>query len=577
MCPNGNYKRASMSHYSHETIHRFNLLLEALDKRSHKRAKEHVLFLQNIDNNTSRADNVGMVRRSDNEWMKLTDRLGSTALHILCQRNQSFYRDNRERDLMLEVASNILSASSLDVFYMEDERGNTPFHYICGNNFNGACPALARLIFDHCRPFNILKDLLIHKQNCHGTTPLHFLAGNIEFEPSLCQKILEDCSDSNEDNSCSKFQQEIVVTDNDLDTPLHIAASTFSAINISYDYDDDSDDESFTSSECYDNQDDNTLLLLQQWIQFLPSAVVKYNYKGHLPIEELICSYIDNEIDSYGLSFQPHQKKKKKSKLSTNQDFFYYCNTNKLCLTTQAVQQISQDLWPKMLLFLRTTHRVLLEQQCQLQRSSSKTNKEEMEDSLEMSGVHLVAACNFLPVIVLVCATMRNPNAVFQPSRIQGKLPLHYAVSSLEITNGNETRNPCTENEAESIVLSLWNNNDHTTYSSLSMDSSDQSQRSVCSHSMIQYLLELNQDAANAKSKNDQLPLHLACENGSSWKDINLLLQASPNTISQQDGPSGLFPFMLAAANENNTVDVVLELLLFNPELVSRGSEKRKY
>ena len=173
-----------------------------------------------------------------------------------------------------------------------------------------------------------------------------------------------------------------------------------------------------------------------------------------------------------------------------------------------------------------------------------------------------------------MCAKINDPNAINQSTLRQGKLPLHFAASSLTITTKDQIKSSTSYYEIE---LSRWNNDGDgdsgstTTYSSSSLQSDGHSKRNVCSHSIIQYLLELNKDATKAWTKCAQLPLHLACAYAKSWKDIQSILQAAPNTISCQDGPSQLYSFMLAAVDEYNTLDVVYQLLLFNPELVSQS------
>ena len=72
------------------------------------------------------------------------------------------------------------------------------------------------------------------------------------------------------------------------------------------------------------------------------------------------------------------------------------------------------------------------------------------------------------------------------------------------------------------------------------------------------------------------LPLHYAVSTGKAWiEGVKQLVMAAPMTLIARDGKHYMYPVMLAAMEENNTLDVVFRLLQANPTVVQCGNSQR--
>jgi len=90
--------------------------------------------------------------------------------------------------------------------------------------------------------------------------------------------------------------------------------------------------------------------------------------------------------------------------------------------------------------------------------------------------------------------------------------------------------------------------------------------------SVIETLLQDSLDTVRIKTRHGRLTLNLAIVAGKSWNEgVKILLRAYPDALSLPDPQTLLYPFMLAAAENLNTLTTVFELLKANPELARVG------
>ena len=97
----------------------------------------------------------------------------------------------------------------------------------------------------------------------------------------------------------------------------------------------------------------------------------------------------------------------------------------------------------------------------------------------------------------------------------------------------------------------------------------------------IQMTLKADPSLARTKDKDGRFPNHYAAESGI-YESVVCILEANPKACIVPDPDSGLYPFMLAANNENTAA--AFELLLADPNLVlggipvdeEEGGKKRK-
>ena len=78
---------------------------------------------------------------------------------------------------------------------------------------------------------------------------------------------------------------------------------------------------------------------------------------------------------------------------------------------------------------------------------------------------------------------------------------------------------------------------------------------------------------ARHRDKEGCLPLHTAVSTGKAWiEGVKQLVMAAPMALTVRDGKHHMYPVLLAAMEENNTLDVVFRLLQANPTVVQCGT-----
>ena len=467
-------------------------------------------------------------------------------MHILCMNTPPYDDDDDweyERNCMLKVASTIFQKSSKNaknrIYQPNFLFGKSPLH-LCihgrykNGRYEGPCIPLLELVLDHLQSIGLLQEMVCqHEIYNGGITPLHYMAeGYIPNDKmNVCEKLL-----LMNQPSCDTSHLLLIQDHQCRDTPLHYAAAASHHSNV-------------------------MTPLLRLLVQNGPQANFYYNDHGFLPMDYMIRSYVRIELDS-PLLYTPtiitqfpkrnkfyYQEKNTPSSSSSN------CGMNEekayMSLTQKSEHSIRTYLWPQLKIMVQAAalYRIKL---CSLSQTI-------MEDVKDLTLVHLAATCPTFPVIILICAMNENPNAIQQPTNIHGILPLHMALSSPSFYKQKGTRTSSTTAvENDEIYLSRWKTRENI---KMKMPKSN--------YSMIEYLIEQYPDSVHVwTKKNNQLAIHLACNNGASWYDISLLLKESPKSISCPDGPTKLYPFMLAAVNSNNTLDVVFQLLLFDPEII---------
>jgi ankyrin repeat protein len=79
-------------------------------------------------------------------------------------------------------------------------------------------------------------------------------------------------------------------------------------------------------------------------------------------------------------------------------------------------------------------------------------------------------------------------------------------------------------------------------------------------------------DGARYLDAEGSLPLHCAVRTGKGWiEGVKQLISVEPMALQSKDGVYGMYPFMLAAMEDNNTLDMVFRLLQANPSVVEGG------
>lgn len=87
-------------------------------------------------------------------------------------------------------------------------------------------------------------------------------------------------------------------------------------------------------------------------------------------------------------------------------------------------------------------------------------------------------------------------------------------------------------------------------------------------HEKITHLLALSPNSTKIRTKENRLAFHLAVEHQKELCFLRELLKMTPEVLNVRDPKTKLYPFMLAAVHHNNGLNVVFELLSWNPTLV---------
>jgi len=90
--------------------------------------------------------------------------------------------------------------------------------------------------------------------------------------------------------------------------------------------------------------------------------------------------------------------------------------------------------------------------------------------------------------------------------------------------------------------------------------------------SVIELVINPAPKSAQIPNRRGRLPLHLALVHGKSWKQgVREIFSAYPEALNIRDPELRLYPFMLAAVAEDNSLTTVFQLLRHNPGVLCDG------
>ena len=169
----------------------------------------------------------------------------------------------------------------------------------------------------------------------------------------------------------------------------------------------------------------------------------------------------------------------------------------------------------------------------------------------ESPTLHWAASIHTFPAIVLRMACNRFSSCGSRDLLLRdrlGRTPLHHAANPLCWNNPYFSNCFDTMKETGDFdELSRW-------------------ESKMEARTPIEYLIQQCPEALYLRSCDGALPLHTAlmCKR-TKMKDIEVMIDAAPETLTQKDG-QGLLPFMVAASNHHLTIS--FKLLLLDPRLV---------
>ena len=475
---------------------------------------------------------------------------------------------------------------------MRDANGNTPLHCLCGRGT--ALPIMLKTLFSFCSKIddkfcNLSEDhdiptskQLISAKNDYGCTPLHFLAecqydiesmevmlnecihfqpslttlsfplepsprtknpslisnveteGNVQMElitfpsqneptmtPSYRIYLKHGISEASTDN----LLHPCLIQDDDGDTPLHFACSD--GLNLKY---------------------------IRLLLQHCPNAITLRNHEGKAPLDE-IWSWITNEWHeiNYDYNEDPLSQVLKTKYSSNNMDMDDINTLTEDIMERDSGEEfrakksakLCQNAWELLNDYFEasSTGKVTSEQVIQTKENINASTKG--NDWKPLHAMALLTHCDRDIVLFTIKMTL-NHLKIFDDD---GKLPIHVASSTpSKIASPLQT------------IVSLCDACNDLNKNQNGQNKPRETDKifNLCSQKM-------------ASKDNPIYPLHLAIKSG---KDINVIQELNkryPDAFDEPEYKTGLFPWMLAAVESNNTVDVIYFLLRRNPELVRMG------
>ena len=178
-----------------------------------------------------------------------------------------------------------------------------------------------------------------------------------------------------------------------------------------------------------------------------------------------------------------------------------------------------------------------------------------IHDSLGEFPLLHAACCVDCPLAMVEIAFQAFPESIRWREKTMGRLPLHFASSRGGYTAQIPIGVTCNLQSLEEL-------------------------------SPLKTVLSKFPEACRVVDDNNQLPLHIAidhekkpseqnrmlhCQNlGVSTLDIQILLDAYPDSLQRRDGKTKLLPFQQAAEGPKGNIDVTFELLRRDPSLILR-------
>ncbi|KAL9185191.1 hypothetical protein ACHAXT_002968 [Thalassiosira profunda] len=493
------------------------------------------------------------------------------------------YQEDDSDDGQIQREENVDMVQHTSVLTMTDGNGETPLHSMTGA---GSCPSeLVRVFIDACRPPGdpkgllerrpTCRDLLVAK-NCSQCTPVHFLAVDGDNEEALKMLLRQVPTD---DGSV----HPTMISDNEGDLPLHFAACNGGSPSL--------------------------LRTLTSALGDMRSATAR-NVKGQLAIDELIewfstslqeiCkvrnerweaewdaehegeaeieSDSDEESEYDDDSINGESSSAASGNAVIEKDFEHLIidrgirwmrggGLDSLVSGSFGFVSVEEDRWD---IDLWNSTNVwgkmfVLIQEAAAAASIGYSARAQMSAYPVHATVIATKHANYpaLALVASVVQTRKNERKDKEPAMpyrgalyaigegcsalskrdSSGKVPLHWACSDIPIAS----KGP---NEADySPTKSLqarWNTYDHLPYT------------------MIEYLLLCEPSAAQIRTRDGRLPLHLLVEGTSTarrngcvhpWDDVETLLHLYPESLAIRDPVSGLYPFQLAAASPPASFD----------------------
>jgi ankyrin repeat protein len=398
------------------------------------------------------------------------------------------------------------------VLTVSDYHGNTPLHYLFKHSSRQH--SYIRYVeltiemsarVDEKRKTSFYWNELMLQQNDRGMTPLHIMAANTAIEYLAVSSVLKKCNDA---LGCRCLIHPLLQRDAHGYLPIHIA--------------------------CYE-PDAN-----EQWIEafigFLDSDY-KVTYDTVFTCECLLLILM-RFIEDHDEEFEQFWN-----------DNSWWPSEEKKCVSFQQILSSNERMddidWSS----LRTPFDVLLPKLRILLEAAAKSNMyhahQTQEYEISLEPVHLAASVPNFPTFILQMMVLHDQSALLQRDE-HGRIPLHYA---LVVTPGDQQQD--SRDDSNGTDLAYWS-------------------ASFESRSLVQFILDNEPKSADVHDGDGRLPIHLAIAKNRDLSSVVLpIIAACPGSISAVDPVTNLKPFLLAASDDNASLDLIFRLALLEPNLIN--------
>eukprot|EP00979_Chaetoceros_neogracilis_P003521 scaffold611_cov166-Chaetoceros_neogracile.AAC.4 len=433
-------------------------------------------------------------------------------------------------DSVLTVSASSSDTRSMQIYYYYS--GGTPMHYL----FKYPIRLHSRIRYveliiemsarvDEKRKTSFYWNELMLQQDGWGMTPLHIMAENTSIKCLDVSTVLKKCNDAL-GSQC--LLHPLLQRNNNGDLPIH-----------------------FACYETYENE---------QWIEafvgFLDSdykvtydtvftckcvrRILEDFFIGHEEAFEQFCNdnnqWLPGEREYWSVTVQQFcslQCGSLQQLLSSNERMDDIDGSSLRGMPFDESIPFD-DILPKL--------RILLEAAA---KSNMYHTHQTQEYEISLEPVHLAASVPNFPTFVLQMMVLHDQSALLRRDE-HGRIPLHYALVA---SAGNQEQD--SREDSVRVDFVYWSTNDE-------------------SRSLVQFILDNAPSSADIHDGDGRLPIHLAIANNRDLSSVVLpIIAAYPGSISAVDPCTNLKPFLLAASNDNASLDLIFRLALLEPNLIS--------
>jgi hypothetical protein len=404
------------------------------------------------------------------------------------------------------------------VLTVSDHWGKTPLHYLF-ENYSLSERSHIRYVeliiemsarVDEKRKTSFYWNELMLQQNRWGSTPLHRMAVNTAIEYLAVSLVLKTCNDA-WGSRC--LIHPLLQRDNDGELPIHIIVCALADITR-----------------------DTSEQLIEAYVGFLDSDYkVTYDTVFTCKCLRIILErFIEVNEEEFEQFCNDNNRWSSEEIQCDSLQQFLLSYERMDDIVWSSLRMPFDDILPKL--------RILLEAAA---KSNMYHTHQTQEYEISLEPVHLAASIPNFPTFILQMMALHDQSALLRTDE-HGRIPLHYALVA---TPGNQVQDSREDSYDEDLLY--WSTNFE-------------------SRSLVQFILDNAPSSADIHDGDGRLPIHLAIANNRDLRSVVLpIIAAYPGSISAIDPCTNLRPFLLAASNDNASLDLIFRLAALEPNLIN--------